>query len=171
MGQRDVVPDPGVQVFITPAGREPPAVKPASLQVLVVEDDADVRTLLRLALRLDGHRVIEATTPEDGLPRAVGARPDLIVLDVKFPHGDGISALRKLRQTEKTMDVPVILVSGKAEVEDQIRGLEEGADFYLVKPFDPLVFLAMVEQLARISAGERAERRAKELERLRAFSS
>lgn len=167
MPERDVLPENGIQVFIPPAARERMPHKPTGMEVLVIEDDSDVRTLLRLALRLDGHRVIEAATPGEGLARAAEAHPDLILLDVVFPRADGIAALRSLRATAGTNDIAIILVSGRSHAEDQMMGLQEGADLYLIKPFDPLALLTTIREFAAMSPAERSERRVKELTRLR----
>lgn len=165
MTQREVLPRDGIQVFIPPAKLEPRAKKAAGMRVLIVEDDRDVRTVLHLALRLDGNQVIEAHTPSEALLRASELHPDLIVLDLTFPGADGFSALRNLREMDES--VPIMVISGRAKAEEQLRGLEEGADVYLVKPFDPFAFMETVRQITRMSRDEREEQRVKELDRLR----
>jgi DNA-binding response OmpR family regulator len=167
MGKRDVLPEDGIQVFIPPAERQRKASKPTAMRILIMEDDPDVRTLLRLVLRLDGHKLIEASTPGDGLRRAVDAQPDLIVLDSHFPEADGIEALRELRDGKETRDVPIIVVSGKGQAKDQTLAFEAGADFYLTKPFDPLTLLTTIREVAGMSASDRAEWRVRQLARLR----
>jgi DNA-binding response OmpR family regulator len=170
MSQREVLPREGIQVFIPPARNGRAASKPTAMNVLVAEDDRDVRTLLRLVLRLDGHQVTEAPNLNDAFARAIEIHPDLIVLDRKFPQSDGMTALRRLRESDQTRDVPVILLSGKSEAEDQVAGLEGGADAYLVKPFDPFLFLETVWEITGMTSSERAEVRATEIARLRALS-
>jgi DNA-binding response OmpR family regulator len=167
MGQREVLPRQGVQVFIPPAREGRPSIKPPGMRVLIAEDDRDVRTLLRLLLRLDGHEVIEVPTSSEAFARAVEIRPGLIVLDLNFPGSDGISDLHKVRETNETKDVPIILFSGKSSVEDQIAGLEHGADAYLVKPVDPFIFLETIWEITAMSPSDREDRRLKELARLR----
>jgi DNA-binding response OmpR family regulator len=167
MSKREVLPEDGIQVFIPPARLRPPQRKTAHMKVLIAEDDPDVRTVVRLVLRLNGHQVIEAHTPSEALLRSAEIHPDLIVLDLTFPGADGFSVLRGLREAEETGGVPIIVISGRAAAEDQLRGLEGGADVYLAKPFDPLAFIGTVEEIARMTAEERADRRAKEVARLR----
>jgi DNA-binding response OmpR family regulator len=170
MAQREVLPRDGIQVFIPPARPGRVVIKPVDMRVLVAEDDRDVRTLLRLVLRLDGHQVTEASTPSDAFARAVEIHPDLVVLDRGFPGVDGMTALRKLRETEQTKDVPIILISGKSEAENQVSGFEAGADAYLVKPFDPFLFLETVWEIIGMTPSQRAERRIEELARLKALA-
>jgi two-component system OmpR family response regulator len=165
MSPREVLPRDGIQVFIPPARLEPRA-KKTGMRVLIAEDDRDVRTLLHLALRLDGNQVIEARTPTEALLRASQLRLDLVVLDLTFPGADGFSTLRRLRDADETSELPIIVISGRARAEDQIRGLEGGADVYLVKPFDPFVFMETVRGIAGMTRDEREEQRAKELDRL-----
>jgi two-component system phosphate regulon response regulator PhoB len=167
MGQREVLPRDGIQVFIPPAKLEPPAKKTDGMSVLIAEDDRDVRMVLHLVLRLDGHKVIEASTPKDALHRAAELRPDLIVLDLTFPGSEGFSALREMREADSTRDAPIIVISGRARAEDQIWALEGGADVYLVKPFDPLELMETVRNIPRMTREEREGQREKELDRLR----
>ena len=167
MGQREVIQRDGIQVFIPPARLAPPATKPSGMKVLIAEDDRDVRTLLHLVLRLDGNLVSEAETAKEALIRATDSPPDLVVLDLTFPGSDGFSTLQGLRESEATCDVPIVVISGRAEAEDQILCLEAGADVYLVKPFDPFVFVETVREIAALTRDQRDEQRVKELERLR----
>jgi CheY-like chemotaxis protein len=167
MPQREVLPRDGIQVFIPPAKLEPRPKKAAGMTVLIAEDDRDVRTVLHLALRLDGNQVVEAGTTKEALLRASELHPDLIVLDLTFPGSDGFSALRDLRETAETSGTPIIVISGRAQGEDQIWALEGGADLYLVKPFDPFVFMETVREIAGMTPDERDEQRVKELDRLR----
>jgi two-component system response regulator PrrA len=113
-------------------------------RVLVVDDDADVRTSLERALRLSGFAV---TTAGDGAQalRAVAADPpDCLVLDVTMPRMDGVAVVTALRALGH--DVPVCLLSARSTVDDRVAGLEAGADDYLVKPF------ALAELVARLRA-------------------
>jgi DNA-binding response OmpR family regulator len=167
LGQREVIQRDGIQVFIPPARLEPRPTKTSGMTVLIAEDDRDVRTLLNLVLRLDGNQVIEAETTTDALRSANELQPDLIVLDLTFPGPDGFSALYQLREAAETSEVPIIVISGRAQPEDQILGLEAGADVYLVKPFDPFAFMERVRGIAGMTPAARADQRARELGRLR----
>jgi DNA-binding response OmpR family regulator len=169
MSQPEVLPREGIQVFIPPAkvGRAQSA---TGMEVLVAEDDRDVRTLLRLVLRLDGHQVREVPTPSEAVVFAGEANPDLMVLDLTLPGSDGLAILRGLREADGTRELPVLVISGRDRAEDQIGGLEAGADAYLVKPFDPFLFLETVWEITAMSPSQRGDARAKELARLRALA-
>lgn len=103
--------------------------------VLLVEDNAEVRAYIRRHLTTD-YRLIEAANGRDGLARARADLPDLILSDVMMPAMDGIALCRALKADPATDFIPVILLTARAETEDRIGGLEEGADDYLSKPFD-----------------------------------
>jgi DNA-binding response OmpR family regulator len=167
MRRREVLPRDGIQVFIPPAKLESTTKKSAGMKVLIAEDDRDVRTLLHLVLRLDGHQVIEARTAGEVVPRTNEVRPDLIALDLTFPGANGFSTLRDLRENDETSAVAIIVISGRAKPEDQISALEEGGDVYLVKPFDPFTFMETVREMVGLSREELEHRRMKELDRLR----
>jgi DNA-binding response OmpR family regulator len=167
MSHREVLPRDGIQVFIQPAKLESPTRKSAGMKVLIAEDDRDVRTLLHLVLRLDGHQVIGVSSATEALPWASEIRPDLIVLDLTFPGSDGFSALRDLRESPETNGVAIVVISGRAKPEEQISALEAGGDVYLVKPFDPFAFMETVREITVLSREELDRRRMKELDRLR----
>jgi len=100
--------------------------------VLIVEDEHAIRRFLRAALEADGLRVYEAETLQRGLLEAATRKPDLIILDLGLPDGDGIDFIRDLRQWSA---IPVIVLSARSEESDKIAALDAGADDYLSKPF------------------------------------
>lgn len=104
--------------------------------VLITEDDADNRELLRILLEMWNFRVIEAIDGEEALNLAKKARPDLILMDVKLPLLDGIETTRKIRDSAIISDTPIIFVTGCAEAKYRNAAAEVGATAYLVKPFD-----------------------------------
>jgi len=126
-------------------------------RVLLIEDDTGVREALRLGLELEGYQVLEAGTGADGL-RRLTENPEVVVLDVLLPGGDGFGVLREIR---KRSAVPVLMLTALDEVEWRVKGLREGADDYLVKPY------ALSELLARIEA---LLRRSKRLEEVLAYA-
>lgn len=119
--------------------------------VLIVDDDADIRRFLGLTLRHDGFDVHEAVDAEDALDQARRIDPDVILLDVMMPGVDGYEVCRRLRSDPRTQETPVILLTAKGRAEDKIRGLDVGADDYVVKPFDPEELVARVNSVLRRS--------------------
>src|SRR5262249_62391768 len=109
------------------------------MRVLVIEDDPDLRLVSATALREDGYAVDEAADGEDGLFKATSWDYDAVVLDVMMPRLDGWTVLERLRRTHKT---PVLILTARDAVHDRVRGLDSGADDYLVKPFVPSELLA-----------------------------
>src|SRR5919109_3015082 len=125
----------------------------AMSRVLVVDDEADIRGLVRELLRRAGHDVIEATDGESGLKLFYAERPDLVVLDVSMPGLDGWQVLERIRELS---DVPVLMLTARAGELEKVRGLRAGADDYVTKPF------ARQELLARVDANLRRARVARE---------
>ncbi len=103
--------------------------------VLVIDDEADVRKLVATALSLDGHDVYEAVDGRQGVDMAFEILPDLIILDVMMPRMDGFEALSLLRNHRKTRKTPIILLTARTAEHDRIAGLSGGADDYIPKPF------------------------------------
>jgi two-component system OmpR family response regulator len=121
------------------------------MRVLVVEDEPDLRDGLAKALREDGYAVDSAADGEDGFFKAEGTDYDAIVLDLMLPKLDGWELLRRLRRTRKT---PVLMLTARDSIRDRVRGLDAGADDYLVKPFDLDELLARLRALIRRAASE-----------------
>lgn len=101
-------------------------------RILVVEDEVEIRRLVRLLLEREGHEVHEAECLQRGLIEAGTRRPDLVVLDLGLPDGDGVDLVRELR---KWSAIPVIVLSARTDEADKILALDAGADDYLIKPF------------------------------------
>src|SRR5262245_22403422 len=112
-----------------------PAEKPkvSLARVLVVEDDTAIRRGLCDALKFQGYETVEAGDGQAGLDAALGAEVDLVLLDVLMPKMDGFTVLRELRKSKPAL--PVIVLTAKGEEQDRVRGLRDGADDYVVKPF------------------------------------
>lgn len=118
--------------------------------ILVVDDDAEIRTLLQRYLREQGFRVRIAQDKAECRAELARARPDLIVLDVMLPDGSGLEICRAL--SDQTPKIPVILLTALREEIDRIVGLELGADDYLGKPFNPRELVARIKAVLRRSA-------------------
>ena len=118
-------------------------------KILVIEDEKDIQELLQLYLKRDGYDVHIAKDGETGLRKASQERYDLILLDLMLPQLDGLEVCRTLRSRPQTADIPIIMITAKAEESDRIVGLEIGADDYITKPFSPREVLARVKALFR----------------------
>jgi len=114
--------------------------------ILVIDDEVQIRRMLRLSLEAHGYRLKEATTSQDGLDQAALSKPDLIILDLGLPDRGGLETLKRLREWNRS---PVIVLSVKNSEQDIIELLDSGANDYLTKPF------SMGELLARIRAALR----------------
>ena len=114
--------------------------------ILIVEDNADIRHLIRESLYPD-YRVMEAADGAAGHRLAVENIPDLILSDLMMPKMDGVELCRKLKQENKTDHIPIVMITAKASSESKIEGLETGADDYIVKPFESAELLARIKNL------------------------
>lgn len=121
--------------------------------ILVVDDDAVVRELLRMNFELEGHEVLEA---DDGVSALAAVRehhPDAVLLDVMMPAPNGFEVCATLRADPELAAMPVVLLTARALSADRVRGHDAGADAYVTKPFDPLELVELIERLvARTSA-------------------
>ena len=115
-------------------------------KILIAEDEADIRNILRLYLESEGFQVIEAGDGQEALDAVREARPDLAILDVMMPRLDGLAVTRALRQYS---DMPILILSAKSQDNDKILGLNLGADDYISKPFNPLEVVARVKAQLR----------------------
>lgn len=136
-------------------------------RVLVIDDESDVLLLCRVNLEHAGHEVLQAQEGPQGLIMAREEQPDVVVLDLMLPAMDGYEVLAALREDEATRELPVVVLTAKAQIEDRIRCWEDGAAEFLTKPFPPEVLVDTLERVVGMSADERAERRAEMLAELR----
>jgi len=113
---------------------------------ILVEDEPQIRRFVRTALESENWRVLEAGTLKEGLSETATRRPDLVVLDLALPDGDGIELVRSMRDWSSS---PILVLSARGEEKDKIQALDAGADDYLTKPFGVGELLARVRALAR----------------------
>ena len=122
------------------------------LTVLVIDDDPVILELLRVNFEIEGFDVICAKDGEEGLARARSDRPDVVISDIMMPRRDGLQLLTDLKGDPHTQDLPVILLSAKAQKAEVQQGLDLGADDYITKPFDPL---ELIDRLNAVMARPR----------------
>lgn len=128
----------------------PPGAQTTGPRILVVDDDPDVRLLLRMHLTLDGFHAEEARDASAAVDAIRRRRPDLVLLDVMMPGRDGLDLLAEVRRAG---DLPVIMVTARSEEPDRVMGLRLGADDYIVKPFSPAELVARINAVLRRRAG------------------
>ena len=133
-------------------------------RILIADDEAEIRDLLRLYLEKDGYEVLEAADGLETMESVKRENPDLLLLDIMMPGLDGYRVLRNIRETN---NIPVIMLSAKGTNTDKILGLDLGADDYITKPFEPLEAVARVNSNMRrfysLGAGADLHKKVKEL--------
>jgi two-component system phosphate regulon response regulator PhoB len=127
---------------------------PAS--VLIVEDEADLRELVRYNLEAEGFRTVLAESGDEAVERIRDGVPDLILLDWMLPGLSGIELCRRWRSREETAQTPIIMITARGEEEERVRGLATGADDYIVKPFSMPELVARIQALLRRSSPQLA---------------
>lgn len=137
---------------------------PQGATILVIDDEAQIRTFLRISLAAQGYRVLEASSGEQGLAQAALGQPDLVVLDLGLPDRDGQHVLAELREWAR---MPVLVLSVRAHEAQKVQALDAGANDYVTKPFGIQEFLARVRALLRQGAGQPAASAAQVLGALR----
>ncbi len=118
-------------------------------RILIVDDEDDLRKMLRFRLEATGYDVSEARDGYEGLNKARSTAPDLIVLDLMLPKMDGLKVCRMLKFDEKHKHRPIIIFTARAQQKDLDLGKEVCADAYITKPFEPEVLLAKIEELLK----------------------
>ena len=106
-------------------------------KILVAEDEPDIRELIAITLRYAGYEVVEAVDGKEAVEKARGELPDLILLDVRMPNLNGYQACNQLKARDSTQGIPVIFLSARGQEGEIKRGLELGAEEYILKPFAP----------------------------------
>ncbi len=124
--------------------------------ILIIEDDEDIRQLLKHTLEGGGHDTLAASDGLDGLSKARQHMPDLILLDLMLPGMDGFDVCKELKRGSETGKIPILMLTAKGEEIDRIVGLELGADDYVVKPFSPRELILRVRAVLRRGQGEEA---------------
>ncbi len=119
-------------------------------KVLVVEDHADIRKLIRMTLDFEGHDIHEAIDGESGLLAVRSLRPDVLLLDIMMPGDlDGYDVCRMLRAEPEFSSLPIVMLTAKGQASDVAKGMALGADAYILKPFNPDELVATVARLSR----------------------
>ena len=116
-------------------------------KILAVDDERHIVRLVQVNLERAGYQVVTAFDGKDALEKVASEQPDLVVLDVMMPYMDGFEVLQNLRKNQSTRDLPVIMLTAKAQDADVFRGWSSGVDCYLTKPFNPMELITFVKRI------------------------
>ncbi|MFT6552613.1 MAG: two-component system phosphate regulon response regulator PhoB [Zhongshania marina] len=125
--------------------------------ILIVDDEAAIREMIRVGLELAGYECLEASNAQDAHGIIVDQRPDLVLLDWMMPVTSGIELLRRLRRDEVTRDLLVIMLTAKDDEDNRVQGLDVGADDYITKPFSSRELMARIKAIMRRSTNREQE--------------
>jgi len=121
-------------------------------KILIIDDEPDIRDVLKITLECEDFEVHEAVDGVDGLEKVHKIGPDLVILDYRMPRLNGQEVCETLKKDILLRHMPIIMLTGKGELEDKVRGINAGADDYLVKPFEPVELLARIKMILRRSS-------------------
>lgn len=116
-------------------------------KILAVDDEKHIVRLVQVNLERAGYEVVTANDGKEALQKVAEENPDLMVLDVMMPYMDGFEVLQNLRRNPSTRDIPVIMLTAKAQDADVFKGWQSGVDCYLTKPFNPMELLSFVKRI------------------------
>ena len=116
-------------------------------KILAVDDERHIVRLVQVNLERAGYQVVTAFDGREALEKVESEQPDLVVLDVMMPYMDGFEVLQTLRKNQSTRDLPVIMLTAKAQDADVFRGWQSGVDCYLTKPFNPMELISFVKRI------------------------
>ena len=119
-------------------------------KILIIDDDEDIISLIKIILENESYSVIGASSGEEGIKTAIKQKPELILLDIMMPVMDGWEILKMLRTEESTRKIPVAMLTCKTDVKDKLTGLQEGAIDYITKPFSPEELIERVDKIFKI---------------------
>jgi two-component system alkaline phosphatase synthesis response regulator PhoP/two-component system response regulator VicR len=116
-------------------------------KILVCDDERHIVRLIQVNLERQGYQVVTAFDGKEGLEKVKSEKPDLCVLDVMMPYMDGFELLKNIRREPETENLPVIMLTAKAQDKDVFEGYHYGADMYLTKPFNPMELVTFVKRI------------------------
>ena len=127
-------------------------------KILIVDDEAAIREMVAVALEMGDFQVLEAENAQRGHELIVDERPDLVLLDWMLPNISGIELARRLKRDESTAEIPIIMLTARAEEDNRIQGLDVGADDYITKPFSTRELVARIRAVLRRTSAGAAEK-------------
>jgi len=120
--------------------------------VLIIDDEAPIREMIAVALKMAGYACLEAENAQTGHALVVDHQPDIILLDWMMPDVSGIELARRLKREPASADIPIIMLTARGEEDNKVQGLEAGADDYITKPFSPRELIARIKAVLRRTA-------------------
>lgn len=120
--------------------------------VLIIDDEAPIREMIAVALKMAGYACLEAENAQTGHAVVVDHQPDIILLDWMMPDVSGIELARRLKREPASADIPIIMLTARGEEDNKVQGLEAGADDYITKPFSPRELIARIKAVLRRTA-------------------
>ena len=132
-------------------------------KILVCDDERHIVRLIQVNLERQGYTVTTAFDGKEGLEKIRAEKPDLVVLDVMMPYMDGFEVLKTIRREPETENLPVIMLTAKAQDKDVFEGYHYGADMYLTKPFNPMELVTFVKRITQNPTGGDASSKRYEL--------
>lgn len=130
-----------------------------ALKILVCDDERHIVRLIQVNLERQGYQVVTAFDGKEGLEKVRSEKPDLCVLDVMMPYMDGFEVLKNIRRDPDTENLPVIMLTAKAQDKDVFEGYHYGADMYLTKPFNPMELVTFVKRITQNNDGPGGSKR------------
>jgi len=124
------------------------------IKILVADDDKNVINIIRYSLDSDQFEVLEATNGKEALGMAFTGSPDILVLDIMMPEMDGYTVCEELKEHDSTKNLPIIILSAKASVDDKVKAMGLGIDDYMIKPFDPRELEARIKMRLKPTTGK-----------------
>jgi two-component system, OmpR family, alkaline phosphatase synthesis response regulator PhoP len=116
-------------------------------KILAVDDERHIVRLIQVNLERDGYEVVTAFNGQEALKKIDEDKPDMVILDVMMPIMDGLETLKRIRANPATRNLPVLMLTAKAQDQDVFKGYQNGADIYLTKPFNPKQLLTFVDRM------------------------
>lgn len=128
-------------------------------RILVCDDERSIVRLIQVNLERQGWEVIPAYDGKEGLEKILKEKPDVVVLDVMMPYMDGFEVLKNLRREPDTQNIPVVMLTAKAQDKDVFEGYHYGADVYLTKPFNPMELVTFIKRILQSGGDDEGPKR------------
>lgn len=119
----------------------------SSKKILIVDDEAHIREIIRFRLQIDGYQTIEAKNGHEAVEQIAKHKPDLVILDIMMPDMDGWEVCKFARSQSEFQSIPILMLTAKIEIKDKIHGMQAGANDYLTKPFSPNELMDHIKNL------------------------